>query len=610
MNAEDKIQAAFQELGERTEWIDATRNQAPSAVKPVQNQPKMPRRPMMALAAAVMVVGGGAAAINALTNDTQAVETGPTDSTQVEGTETTVPADDSGDTDEVAVPDDSDNSGSSGDGSSDGDGQLLTPEGVGGFTSPSGNIACNLSTFGVSCWIGDKEWEIEQPQGEFCDESDWGNAVDVNTDIVYFPCYTDFGWPIDAEPLAYGDRMRVGEFECLSAEQGVTCTNGSGDGFRLSRSEVIVFPEDGQNEQPSVGTVQHDRFAVLSERVAADTEDPFLNVRDAASTAGNLVAKLPPDYTGLIATGRSETLASGAEWIEVRLIDPVEALSESNAGGYPVGWVNAALVVPLVDGLSISADQLPPCSGDAVAGASGALDTGYVYGLEHAQLTNTCHRVILSFGAGTAPVLGGVSGDGARSSTVPSVSLDGAGRSDIGVTIDLGQTDDAWFAASDTRTSGGVFLVRGEDNNLDVVTTFPVGDVTITALADQGRLVIDLESDGAVAPNGNGVALLSRPEVAAGTVSIAGVARPFESVLDASIEDGAGQAVEATFTGSGPFGEQRTTGYGVTASDWTVAWGLFDLTIEDLEPGDYTIVLNGGASGDPADMFRYDVTIP
>lgn len=607
MTAEDQIQAAFQDLDERTAWLDATRNQAPnlasSAPRP-SPRPKAPRRPMLALAAAALAIGAGSVvAINTLADDTQAVETGPTDTTETDGATTTIPSDeDSPDqtsqgTDPVAAPDD------------ESTGQILTPEGVGEFTSPSGNIACNLSTFGVSCWIGEKEWEIEQPtHDEFCDVSDWGNAVDVNTDLVYYPCYTDFGWPIDAEPLAYGDRMRVGEFECGSAEDGVTCTNSSGDGFRVSRSEVIVFPEDGENEQASIDTARSARFAVLSDRVAADTDDPFLNVRDAASAAGDLVAKLPPDYTGLVATGRSETLASGAEWIEVRLIDPVETLRESNLGGYPVGWVHGALVVPLPDGVSITAQDVAPCSGDRSATASGSLAGGYVYGVEHGPLTSSCHRVVISFGAGVSPVLGGVSGSAPRSNATPSVSVTGVGQDDAGITIDLGQLDDAWFGASDN--ADGVFLVRGEDNNLDVMTTFPVGDVTITTLADQGRLVIDLESVGEPAPTDNEIALRAVPTISPGSATISGLARPFESVLSASIEDSSGREVEAVFTGSGPFGEQRTTSYGVTTSDWTVAWGRFDLTIEDLAPGDYTIVLNAGLSDDRLDMFLYDVTIP
>jgi hypothetical protein len=117
---------------------------------------------------------------------------------------------------------------------------IIEPGDVGFFTSPSGNIACNMSVeFGASCWISEKAWEIEQPTDDpDCAIFDWGNAIDVNADGVFWPCYSGMDWPLTADPLAYGDRMRVGQFECLSARDGVTCRNGAGDGFRLARSAV------------------------------------------------------------------------------------------------------------------------------------------------------------------------------------------------------------------------------------------------------------------------------------------------------------------------------------------------------------------------------------
>lgn len=110
------------------------------------------------------------------------------------------------------------------------------------FTSPSGNIACVMSSsFGASCWIGDKSWTIEQPDGPFCDESDWGDAVDVGVDGPTFPCYTDFSWDPNAAALEYGQAVQVGAFRCESAENGVTCSNGAGSGFLVRRASVDLF---------------------------------------------------------------------------------------------------------------------------------------------------------------------------------------------------------------------------------------------------------------------------------------------------------------------------------------------------------------------------------
>ena len=120
-------------------------------------------------------------------------------------------------------------------------GQIVRPGDIGTFTSPSGNIACNMSTAGgVSCWIGEKQWTIDESSEPDC-EFDFGNAVDVTDAGVSFPCYSDFGWDRDGPVLAYGDRMVVGEFSCTSAENGVTCANQDEVGFRVARAEVVVF---------------------------------------------------------------------------------------------------------------------------------------------------------------------------------------------------------------------------------------------------------------------------------------------------------------------------------------------------------------------------------
>jgi hypothetical protein len=112
------------------------------------------------------------------------------------------------------------------------------------FTSPSGNIACLVTDAfieRVSCWIGDKDWTIDQPDDPDCADADWGNAVDLGTDGPSFPCYTDFIWVPDADPLDYGLTVAVGEFRCESARTGVTCTNGDGRGFTLARAAVDLF---------------------------------------------------------------------------------------------------------------------------------------------------------------------------------------------------------------------------------------------------------------------------------------------------------------------------------------------------------------------------------
>ncbi len=120
--------------------------------------------------------------------------------------------------------------------------QVILAGDAGAFVSPSGNIACVMDVeYGASCWISDKEWTADEPSQPGCEDFDFGNAIDVTSDGVVWPCYSDFAWDPTAPALAYGDAMVVGPFRCDSAAAGVTCTNGSGRGFTLARADVVQF---------------------------------------------------------------------------------------------------------------------------------------------------------------------------------------------------------------------------------------------------------------------------------------------------------------------------------------------------------------------------------
>lgn len=126
----------------------------------------------------------------------------------------------------------------------DGDpaGSVIERDVDGAFTSPSGNIACLMhEASGVTCWISAKDWNIEQPDGPFCAESDWGNAIDLYATGVAWPCYTDFIWDPTADPLPYGSAMVVDQYRCDSARSGVTCFNQAGDGFNLARAAYQIL---------------------------------------------------------------------------------------------------------------------------------------------------------------------------------------------------------------------------------------------------------------------------------------------------------------------------------------------------------------------------------
>ncbi len=120
-------------------------------------------------------------------------------------------------------------------------GAVLEPGPTGSFRSPSGNILCLMQEDLTSCWIGEKQWSIDQPPDPACADADWGDAIDLSSAEVWWPCYTDFIYDPGADVLDYGDAMVVSGFRCDSARAGVTCLNQTGQGFRLAKSEVVVF---------------------------------------------------------------------------------------------------------------------------------------------------------------------------------------------------------------------------------------------------------------------------------------------------------------------------------------------------------------------------------
>lgn len=119
-------------------------------------------------------------------------------------------------------------------------GLILIPGTSGAFTSPSGNIACSLTeTGGASCYIIDKQWTIDEPEG--CAGLDYGNALEVGPTGSAYSCYTDFSWDTTAAALPYGSAMAVGEVLCESERTGITCSHSSGAGFTVARAVSELF---------------------------------------------------------------------------------------------------------------------------------------------------------------------------------------------------------------------------------------------------------------------------------------------------------------------------------------------------------------------------------
>jgi hypothetical protein len=275
-------------------------------------------------------------------------------------------------------------------------------------------------------------------------------------------------------------------------------------------------------------------------------------------------------------------------------------------------------VEDLPEGVAVTTAELPACSGgdpSTLADGSAAGSTGetvHVAGLESAFVTDACLRVVVSFGSGPAGFFwDDLPPDTGPADTVPNLFTTMSGGS--GLIVDLGTTDSAWPAA--TETDDGVFLVRepqGSDGSnrgdLNLVVLRPA-DGDLTLLPDRGLAVLDLTVE-AQPPTGSGVALSAwSPMVGRGSVQATGVARPFEANLEVQIEDAEGRPVEAVYSGSTALGTTESTGYGVQTTDWTEAWGRFGVRAEGLEPGAYTLVLNATGGADGPTPLRVPFTI-
>ena len=117
------------------------------------------------------------------------------------------------------------------------------------FASPSGNIACvitssgdsELVTRGVRCDIDERDWS-PPPRPADC-ELDYGHGVVLGVgEAAQLICTGDTTIGRNTEPLAYGDAITAGPIRCESAQSGITCRDvESGHGFSISREAYQLF---------------------------------------------------------------------------------------------------------------------------------------------------------------------------------------------------------------------------------------------------------------------------------------------------------------------------------------------------------------------------------
>jgi hypothetical protein len=110
------------------------------------------------------------------------------------------------------------------------------------FRSPSGNIGCMMFEGGARCDIRKRDW-APLPRPANCPKQvDYGQGLEVSrSGQSLFVCAGDTALDPTASVLTYGTASRIGDSECISRSNGVTCVNQAGHGFFLSIQSYQVF---------------------------------------------------------------------------------------------------------------------------------------------------------------------------------------------------------------------------------------------------------------------------------------------------------------------------------------------------------------------------------
>jgi hypothetical protein len=103
------------------------------------------------------------------------------------------------------------------------------------FTSPSGNIGCQIDREAVRCDIAERDWEPPPPPAD-C-QLDYGQGIMLTAGgEAALVCAGDTALAPGAQELPYGQSIAAGLLRCESSESGMSCRDvETGRGFRISR---------------------------------------------------------------------------------------------------------------------------------------------------------------------------------------------------------------------------------------------------------------------------------------------------------------------------------------------------------------------------------------
>lgn len=104
------------------------------------------------------------------------------------------------------------------------------------FASPSGNIACQIGSDGVLCTVMENNYEAEG----YADCDGGAVSLSVGASGAGLACSAS---PVRSTPdvLVYNTSSAVGDYACLSTQNGMTCWNTiSGESFALARDGWVI----------------------------------------------------------------------------------------------------------------------------------------------------------------------------------------------------------------------------------------------------------------------------------------------------------------------------------------------------------------------------------
>jgi hypothetical protein len=115
------------------------------------------------------------------------------------------------------------------------------------FRTPSNNIHCMGQAEGESGAVVDCEmveigrFTLQLKRPKDC-EQDWGQRFSLSDrDGPTMGCYGDTVRDPSSRLLRYGKSLRIGPLTCASTKKGLTCEDGGGHGFFLSKREQRFY---------------------------------------------------------------------------------------------------------------------------------------------------------------------------------------------------------------------------------------------------------------------------------------------------------------------------------------------------------------------------------